>query len=149
MYKAYESSGREDRALTGRDYRALGGVNGTIELSMTGSATAGLGWENAVYDLKIYSTADDPWLFDLEKDPDELINSFLDPAHREVVREGSFEREPLLGESRVSPRVPWMRDARDYWMPILYHIIRSRRAVYGCRDRSIARLFEMTERHCT
>ena len=37
----------------------LGGVNGTIELSMTGSATAALGWENAVYDLKIYSTADD------------------------------------------------------------------------------------------
>ncbi len=53
----------------------------------------GAGWLAAVTDRwkLIYSPVDDPWLFDLEKDPDELTNFFRDPACRETVRELSRE----------------------------------------------------------
>ncbi len=47
------------------------------------------GWLAAVtkrYKL-VVSTNDEPWLFDLENDPDELVNRFLDPAYRQTVRE--------------------------------------------------------------
>jgi len=35
----------------------------------------------------VYSALDDPWLFDLEKDPDELTNFFGDPTYQRTVRE--------------------------------------------------------------
>jgi arylsulfatase A-like enzyme len=47
------------------------------------------GWLAAVtqrYKL-VLSTADEPWLFDLELDPDELVNRFLSPEYRPVVRQ--------------------------------------------------------------
>jgi len=34
----------------------------------------------------VFSPQDNPWLFDLEKDPDELTNFFQDPAYRQTVR---------------------------------------------------------------
>jgi arylsulfatase A-like enzyme len=34
----------------------------------------------------VFSPEDNPWLFDLEKDPDELTNFFEDPAYRRTVR---------------------------------------------------------------
>ncbi|MEE8451784.1 MAG: sulfatase [Thermoguttaceae bacterium] len=45
------------------------------------------GWLGAVTDRYklIYSTTDDPWLFDLQEDPDELVNRFGDPACRETI----------------------------------------------------------------
>jgi len=50
-------------------------------------------WLAAVTDRYklVYSPVDHPWLFDLEKDPDELVNSFCDPAYRETVRDLSRE----------------------------------------------------------
>jgi len=58
-----------------------------------GTGGPAAGWLAAVTDRYklVYSPADDPWLFDLEKDPDELTNFFLDPACRETVRELSRE----------------------------------------------------------
>lgn len=53
----------------------------------TGSKTS-ISWLCAVttrYKL-VVSPMDDPWLFDLQTDPDELTNVFHDPAHRETVR---------------------------------------------------------------
>ncbi len=41
---------------------------------------------NSRYKL-VYSTKGDPWLFDLEKDPEELVNYFHDEHCRRVVRE--------------------------------------------------------------
>ena len=35
----------------------------------------------------VYATAGKPWLFDLQKDPDELTNLFNDAAHKKPVRE--------------------------------------------------------------
>jgi len=34
----------------------------------------------------VYSPNDDPWLFDLQSDPDELINYYQDPACEDIVR---------------------------------------------------------------
>jgi arylsulfatase A-like enzyme len=51
------------------------------------------GWLAAVtsrYKL-VVSTSDDPWLFDLENDPDELVNRFLESAYRPTV--GQLARE--------------------------------------------------------
>lgn len=47
---------------------------------------AGNRWVAAVnhrYKL-VLSTADTPWLFDLERDPDELTNYYADPKYREI-----------------------------------------------------------------
>jgi len=55
----------------------------------TGRQAGGANWLAAVtkrYKL-VYSSIDDPWLFDLEKDPDELENFFGVPAYRETVRQ--------------------------------------------------------------
>jgi arylsulfatase A-like enzyme len=51
----------------------------------TGSQT---GWLMAVSDRYklIVSAQDDPWLFDLERDPDEVINQFNHAAYRETVQ---------------------------------------------------------------
>jgi arylsulfatase A-like enzyme len=34
----------------------------------------------------VYSPKDNPWLFDLESDPDELTNYYQDPSYRNIVR---------------------------------------------------------------
>jgi len=63
------------------------------------------GWLAAVTDRYkiIYSTADVPWLFDLEKDPDELVNVFNDPAYRETVR-GLSQKLADYGKKYNDPR---------------------------------------------
>jgi uncharacterized sulfatase len=35
----------------------------------------------------VYSPKDDPWLFDLQADPDELMNYYQDPAYKDVLRD--------------------------------------------------------------
>ncbi|MHC4603528.1 MAG: sulfatase/phosphatase domain-containing protein [Planctomycetota bacterium] len=56
-------------------------------LRSTGNS-AQVGWVAAVtkrYKL-VVSIKDDPWLFDLDKDPDELINFYKNPAYHDIVR---------------------------------------------------------------
>ncbi len=63
----------------------------------------------------IYSTKDDPWLFDLQKDPDELTNFFADPEYREVVRElsrrlkeyGVKHNDPRIRNARIQADLKW------------------------------------------
>ncbi|MCF7850023.1 MAG: sulfatase-like hydrolase/transferase, partial [Kiritimatiellales bacterium] len=47
------------------------------------------GWIAAASDRYklILSPKDDPWLFDLKTDPDEMVNQFLNPEYREIVRD--------------------------------------------------------------
>ncbi len=63
------------------------------------------GWLAAVTDRYklVYSTADVPWLFDLEKDPDELVNAFNDPTYRETIRELSKQLREY-GRKYTDPR---------------------------------------------
>ena len=54
----------------------------------TGKPGSQFGWVSAVtprFKL-ILSPADDPWLLDLQQDPDELVNFIDDPQHKEVVQ---------------------------------------------------------------
>ena len=75
------------------------------------------GWVAAVtprYKL-VYSTKDDPWLFDLEKDPDELINAFAKREYRDTVRTlstqlrdyGQARSDPRLADARVQADLKW------------------------------------------
>jgi arylsulfatase A-like enzyme len=52
----------------------------------------------------VYSPGDDPWLFDLERDPDELINCYREPACRAVVRQlaqALLEYGRRFGDGRI------------------------------------------------
>jgi uncharacterized sulfatase len=51
------------------------------------------GWSAAVSDRYkiIYSPVDDPWLFDLKEDPDEMVNQFHNPEYREIIRDMAKE----------------------------------------------------------
>ena len=61
----------------------------------------------------IYSTKDDPWLFDLEQDPDELSNCFTDPEYRETVQELSQRLAEYGLELLRDPRSPNLRIQAD------------------------------------
>ncbi len=57
----------------------------------------------------VLSPSDDPWLFDLEKDPDELINFYNDPEYKpiaekfqaELIRQMELYGEPALGRGSL------------------------------------------------
>lgn len=72
------------------------------------------GWVAALtrrYKL-VYSTRDDPWLFDLEKDPDELANCFGENAYRDTVRTLS-KRLHEYGRTAKDPRMANIRIQAD------------------------------------
>ena len=56
-----------------------------------------------------------PWLFDLKRDPDEMINFFTDKHYREVVRDLSKElreygeryKDPVIGLAPVKADMGW------------------------------------------
>lgn len=53
-----------------------------------GTGGKGMQWLGAVSDRYklIYSVENDPWLFDLETDPDEMVNQFSNPTYRDIIR---------------------------------------------------------------
>jgi arylsulfatase A-like enzyme/CBS domain-containing protein len=83
------------------------------------------GWLAAVsprYKL-VVSTSDDPWLFDLEHDPDELVNRFLDPAYRSTVRQlarelaeyGQRYNDPRAANPDIQADLQWaMQGTGEY-----------------------------------
>ena len=115
-----ETAGKEE----GRDAselfakgRAPAGWNDITFVRSTGRQSDGTIWLAAVtnrYKL-VYSSVDDPWLFDLEKDPDELENFFTAPAYRETVREISREledygrkfKDPYVANQAVKAGLAW------------------------------------------
>jgi uncharacterized sulfatase len=94
--------------------KAPGDWNDIALLRSTGEER---GWLAAVTDRYkiIYSTADAPWLFDLEKDPDELVNAFSAPAYRETVRElsrhladyGKKYNDPRAANADIQADLEW------------------------------------------
>jgi arylsulfatase A-like enzyme len=93
------------------------GWNDIAFLRSTGEES---GWLAAVTDRYklVLSTADDPWLFDLEEDPDELVNSFRDPAYRETVRDlsrqlaqyGKQYKDPRAANNKIRADLAWAID---------------------------------------
>ena len=57
----------------------------------------------------VLSQVDDPWLFDLHKDPDELVNVYADPEYKEIAEKFKAEliaqieryNEPALRKGRL------------------------------------------------
>jgi uncharacterized sulfatase len=106
---AGKEEGRDASALftTGK---APSGWKDITFFRSTGESTKG--WLAAVSDRYkiIYSPVDDPWLFDLKTDPDELVNQFNNPEYRDIVRKMSVEliaygnkyNDPRAGNYKVA-----------------------------------------------
>ena len=63
----------------------------TIALSIwTTSTSQTIMAVNRRYKL-VLSQVDDPWLFDLHKDPDELVNVYSDPEYKEIAEKFKAE----------------------------------------------------------
>lgn len=75
---------------------------------MTTSASNTIMAVNRRYKL-VLSQVDDPWLFDLHKDPDELVNVYSDPEYKEIAENFKAEliaqmeryNEPALRKGRL------------------------------------------------
>jgi len=81
------------------------------------ASTSDLAWVAAVssrYKL-VYCAKDDPWFFDLEKDPDELVNNFQNPEYRDVIRKmaralleyGNKYDDPRIKTEQVAADLAW------------------------------------------
>ncbi len=91
------------------------------------STSSGSHWVGVVSDRYklIYSPVDDPWLFDLQQDPDELINSFSDPQYRETVRElsqalaayGKTYSDPYVKDAKVRSDLKWALTGAGEYAP--------------------------------
>ncbi|MDA8745215.1 sulfatase [Rubripirellula amarantea] len=76
--------------VEGRDASRLlmeGDAKSWDDVTFLRAAQAKANWVAAVSDRfkLVVSVSDEPWLFDLQSDPDELVNAFGNPDHREVV----------------------------------------------------------------
>lgn len=75
------------------------------------------GWLMAVTDRYklVYSASDSPWLFDLERDPDEVVNMFTNDAYREIVQKmatslrkyAADHNDPFVKGQRISADMEW------------------------------------------
>jgi arylsulfatase A-like enzyme len=80
---------RHGQKIDGRDASTLftGAKTDWNDLAFIRSTSTGKPWLCAVSDRYklVYSDMGDPWLFDLENDPDEMINLFNDPKSKKIV----------------------------------------------------------------
>jgi arylsulfatase A-like enzyme len=94
--------------------------------STGGNESDVVGWLAAVtprYKF-IVSGAEKPWLFDLQKDPDELDNHCYDPKYRETVRElardliayGRKHNDPYITNARVKADLAWAADGKGEYV---------------------------------
>ena len=78
------------KGVDGRDASALfrGSKNQWEDIAFIRSTSTGKPWLAAITDRYkiIYSALDDPWLFDLKTDPDELHNAFAQPKAQRIVK---------------------------------------------------------------
>ncbi|MEL7499346.1 MAG: sulfatase-like hydrolase/transferase [Planctomycetota bacterium] len=117
---------KSDQDFHGRDASPL--FNGAGETwddiaFVRGTGDQG-GWLMAVSDRHklVISTQDEPWLFDLERDPDELINQRDNPGYREIVQKmGTALRayavefdDPRLSDKRVATDLDWCAGRGKY-----------------------------------
>ena len=91
-------------------------------------STGGQGiWLAAISDRYklIYSGQDDPWLFDLDKDPDELVNAFCKADYRQTVRVlsrrlldyGEEYKDPYIRDARITADLAWAIDGSGPYVP--------------------------------
>lgn len=78
------------------------------------------GWLTTVSDRYklVFSASDPPWLFDLQRDPDEVINFFENPAYRETIQQLAMKcrdyaakhGDPYVQNPRVAADLGWAID---------------------------------------
>lgn len=61
------------------------------------------------------STEDDPWLFDLEKDPEELVNYALDPNYAAIRKELT---DSMVDQMKTSNDPVLKIDAYKKWLEL-------------------------------
>ena len=73
----------------------------------------------------IYSPFADPWLFDLKKDPNELVNEFGNKKHRETIREMSKKlvaycetyKDPIYTDEKLKADLAWAANGKGAFVP--------------------------------
>ncbi len=91
---------------------------------------AQFGWLSVVSDRYklVYSPVDPPWLFDLERDPDEVTNFFTHAGYREIVQDLSKSlrqyakkhNDPFIKLPRIKADVAWAIDGSgEYKAPAI------------------------------
>ncbi|MFK7768104.1 MAG: sulfatase [Mariniblastus sp.] len=87
------------------------------DIAFARSTGADNGWLMAVSDRHklVFSHNDEPWLFDLERDPDEVNNMIGNPAYREITKKMAIKLEqygktyddPFLKSGSVAEKIEW------------------------------------------
>ena len=74
-------------------------------------------WVAAISDRYklVLSTEDDPWLFDLEKDPEELVNYALDPNYAAIRKELT---DSMVDQMKTSNDPVLKIDAYKKWLEL-------------------------------
>ena len=109
---------RSDAHFQGRDLtESIRGESKSSEPEVTFLRNAGTTaqWIAAVdarYKL-VLSVSDRPWLFDIETDPDELLNFFGRPATEEVTQRLAQALKVYADENRIRTRAT--RKSRNLW----------------------------------
>jgi len=144
--------GRDASALFGAG-RAPEGWRDVAFMRSTGPAERG--WLAAItsrYKL-VCSVNDQPWLFDLQEDPDEVTNRFLRPEYRETVRALSKQlraycrdhRDARGDAPRIKADLAWaIEGAGDYVPPPMP--VKADRPARGKRNRKGRRKSRATEK---
>jgi arylsulfatase A-like enzyme len=97
-------------------------------LRSTGSADIPSAWLCVVSDQYklVFSNGDIPWLYDLETDPDEVVNALHEADHRDRIRTmsqalqayGEQNAEPFIALPRIKADIAWaVGDVKRYATP--------------------------------
>ncbi len=117
-----ERSGKEEgrnlsKVFRGKETKA---ANVTIMRGTTKSPENSFGWIAAVTPQHklVLSSYDEPWLLDLDADPDELVNHFDDPEKKETLAFLAAEMQKY-GEATGDPKInnPKNREVLDALLP--------------------------------
>ena len=124
-----ETAGKEEGRDASPFFRTGKAPEGWKDIAFMRSAGKGdQGWVAVMTDRYklVFGPGDMPWLFDLEKDPDEMKNFLLEPELRETVRElskalveyGERYGDPYVSGDRVKADLEWaIRGSGPYVAP--------------------------------
>lgn len=113
--------GRDASGLIKADSKTVASWN---DIAFVRGTNEKAGWLMAVSDRYklVISSQDEPWLFDLKRDPDEVINQRDNPGYREVVRSmgkqlgdycGKFD-DPRRLFGRIQQDLDWAVSGKPY-----------------------------------
>ena len=84
------------------------------------------GWLMAVSDRHklVIATNDQPWLFDLERDPDEMVNMLGNPGYRDTAQElakklkeyGFKYQDPRMNDPRIKADLDWLLNGKGSYV---------------------------------